>query len=121
MEQTDDDQPVSRAEKLALRKAEAEKARKARLALKGEYLNIAKTKAFRDLQGKIASFDAYHLKLAKDGVGYEQMVMSDGSTTQKTVRFTPEERAGHLDRSAGIQEIADYIERMLKLETQDEE
>jgi hypothetical protein len=62
-----------------------------------------------DLLVKIKSFSAYHNSVAKAGVGYK--VNPDGTSDE--VRLTGDERLRELDRSAGIDEIADYIERQL--------
>lgn len=123
MEQTDD-QPSNltpRGERAAKFREEQETKRKAALALKAQYQKAAKSPVLRDLIKKIDGFGAYHLKMAKDGVGFEQIRMSDGSVEQKTVRFTPEERTGHLDRSAGIEEISNYIARQLAIDRTDDE
>jgi hypothetical protein len=68
-----------------------------------------------DLRAKIDLFQKYHLKIAQDAVGARKTgyKLDDGTEEVENVTLNPAERAGHLDKSAGIQEISDYIDRML--------
>lgn len=84
-------------------------------ALKGQYIKIKAEPAFVDLVAKIESFSAYHLKVAKDGVGFTETVTADGQIKQTQVKLSSEDRMRDLDRAAGIEEISAYIERMLDL------
>lgn len=126
----EDDTPQGQPTKAQLIKERREKkkeasktAKKARLALMAQYRELEEHPAFVDLRAKIAGFDAYHMRLAKDGVGYQPTgrVLENGDNEMKEVRLTPDQRGGHLDNAAGISEISDYIARMLKLETSTDE
>lgn len=102
-------------------KAEKKEAREQRLQtasgeakkLKAAYKKLEGTEAFADLLAKISSFGDYHIKIAKDGVGYRDEVKPDGTKEQVLVQFTNEQKIDHLQRAAGIEEISDYITRQL--------
>ncbi len=79
-------------------------------ALKHEYSLISDTAAFLDLLNKIKGISDYHQKIAKDGVGFKQ---EPGGESSSLVVLEPHERLRELDKSAGIDEISDYIERKL--------
>lgn len=90
--------------------------------LKAEYYKIAQTPAFLDLQAKIQSFLDYHIKVAKDAVGFENKTVgrdesNNPITEQVLIRFTSEQRLSDLDKGAGIQEIIDYVDRKLTIES----
>lgn len=97
----------------------AETLKSAQKLLANQYLQIRGSDALVDLQTKMQGYQDYHLKLAKDGVAYEPTGQSDsnGESIMRTVRLTPEERTGHLDKASGIQEIIDYLDRRLALPT----
>lgn len=97
----------------------AETVKSAHKALSAQYLQIKSTEAMQDLYTKMVGFHDYHLKLAQDGVGYESTGQSDkdGEVIMRTIRLTPEERTGHLDKASGIQEIIDYLDRRLAMPT----
>ena len=82
--------------------------------LKLAYGNKQAQPALADLKSKIQKFQQYHIKIAQDGVGAKKTgyKLSDGSEEIENVYLTSEQRAAHLDKAAGLQEIFDYIERM---------
>lgn len=77
------------------------------------YKKIKDSAAFKDILDKAKSFHDYHLKLAKDGVGYQQTGAKDdsGNPVQQTVFFSHEKRVTELDKAAGVEELLLYIER----------
>lgn len=68
-----------------------------------------------DILKKARAFSAYHTKMAKDGVGYRSTgsKLEDGSPEQELFYYTSEKRVSEMDKSAGIDELIDYIERQL--------
>lgn len=68
-----------------------------------------------DLLAKCELFKGYHLKLAQDGVGARKTghKLVDGSEEVENFFLDNNQRAGHLDKASGIQEIVDYVERQL--------
>jgi ribosomal protein L29 len=93
-------------------KASEERANAQKL-LKAEYFKLKENLAMQDLTAKLHSFIEYHTKVAKDGVAYENGKDAQGNLFQQTVRFTPQQRVSHLDKAAGLEEIADYLDRQL--------
>lgn len=67
-----------------------------------------------DILEKAKKFISYHNKIAQDGVGARKTGFKTANDQDEveTVYLTNDQRAGHLDKSAGIQELVDYIERM---------
>jgi hypothetical protein len=86
--------------------------------LKVSYKKIIDEPAFKDILAKAKQFAAYHLTLAKDGVGYQQTGGKDdsGNPLQATVFFSHEKRVTELDKAAGIEELSNYIERQVSEE-----
>jgi uncharacterized linocin/CFP29 family protein len=86
--------------------------------LKVSYKKIMNEPAFKDILVKGKQFAAYHLTLAKDGVGYQQTGSKDdsGNAVQQTVFFSHEKRVTELDKAAGIEELSSYIERQISEE-----
>jgi hypothetical protein len=68
-----------------------------------------------DILAKAKHFIEYHNKIAQDGVAARKTghKLVDGSDEIEIVDLTNDKRAGHLDKSAGIQELVDYIEAKL--------
>lgn len=85
----------------------------AQKAMKAEYRKIAGIPALVDMSKKLRTLADYHAKLAKDGVGYEKN--ADGSPGQM-VRMSPDQRLTELDKAAGLEEMVDYLTRMLTIE-----
>jgi glutamate-1-semialdehyde aminotransferase len=83
--------------------------------LKAEYHKIAKSEAFEDLVAKIKSLSELHIRVAKDRSGMQSQLQADGTMSQVFIRLTVEDAAVELQRSAGIDEIGDYIARKLEL------
>lgn len=83
--------------------------------LKVSYKKIKDEPAFKDILAKAKSFHDYHLKLAKDGIGYQQTGGKDefGNPIQQTVFFSHEKRVTELDKAAGVEELFLYIERQI--------
>lgn len=86
--------------------------------LKVSYKKIMDEPAFKDILEKGAQFASYHLKLAKDGVGYQQTGEMDeyGNPKQNTVFFDHDKRVTELDKAAGIEELTAYIDRQISEE-----
>lgn len=72
----------------------------------------------KDILEKARKFANYHTKLAQDGVGFRNTgaKLTDGSAEQEIYYFTNEKRVSELDKSAGLLELVDYIERQLKVD-----
>lgn len=85
--------------------------------LRAEYLKVRKSIAVADILAKSKSFAAYHCQVAQDGVAYEPSTDEKGNPRQQIVKLTPEERVTHLDKAAGLQEMIDYIERKLTIDS----
>lgn len=85
--------------------------------LKGFYLAEVDNPVLLDILNKIEAFKAVHLKVAQDGVGSRKTgeKYENGSDVFDLIYLTPAQRAAHLDKAAGLQEIADYIGRMIAL------
>jgi hypothetical protein len=83
--------------------------------LKLAYGNKQAAPAIKDFMEKIKKFQGYHIKIAQDGVGAKKTgyKLENGQEEVENVYLTSEQRAGHLDKAAGLQEIFDYVERML--------
>lgn len=64
---------------------------------------------------KCKRFQEWHTKIAQDGVGARETgyKLADGTKEVENVFLTPVQRVSHLDKNAGIQEILDFIDRML--------
>lgn len=80
--------------------------------LKAEYMKERDSAVVADILAKAKSFAAYHITVGRDGVG--------ANKEGEVIYFTNEKRVSEFDRSAGIQEIIDYIERMIALPTPEE-
>lgn len=82
--------------------------------LRISYKKIKNEPAFADILVKSQQFADYHLKMAKDGVGYRETGREDknGNPIQETVFFDSNKRVTELDKAAGIEEIVAYLERM---------
>jgi hypothetical protein len=97
-------------------RGEAQVKANAAKAIKAQYKKIADEPAIVDLLAKIKSFQAYHMKIAQDGVAYKfKEAVADNKIVQlkEEVKLTDGERTAQLERNAGIQEILDYIDRQL--------
>lgn len=60
-------------------------------------------------------FKKYHLKIAQDGVGARKTGYKLQDNTEEVENFflSNHQRAGHLDKASGLQEIIDYIDRQI--------
>ena len=83
--------------------------------IKTEYMKIADSPAIADLLKKLKALAEYHTKIAKDGVGYRSSGQKDnnGNPIEELVYHTSEKRMSELDRSVGVQEAIDLLERQL--------
>lgn len=79
------------------------------------YTKLKNNTALLDILKTGNSFMAMHNKLAQDGVGARKTghKLTNGEDEIENIYMTNDQRAGHLDKSAGIQELLDYIERQL--------
>lgn len=68
-----------------------------------------------DILEKGNAFIAMHNKIAQDGVGARKTghKLTNGEEEIENIYLTNNQRAGHLDKSAGLQELMDYIVRQL--------
>lgn len=101
----------AQAAKIAHQKANKQRTRNEN-ELRISYKNIKDEPAFQDILAKARQFAGYHLKMAKDGVGYRETGAKDdtGNPIQETVFFDQHKRVTELDKAAGIDEIVGYIE-----------
>lgn len=101
----------SQAAKKAHEQANQERA-KTENELRVSYAKIKDEPAFLDILNKGKQFGGYHLKMAKDGVGYRETGRKDdsGNPVQETVFFDQHKRVTELDKAAGIEELTAYIE-----------
>jgi hypothetical protein len=69
---------------------------------------------YPNLIEKITGFQKYHIKIAQDGVGARTTgyKLEDGSPEVENIYLTASQRASHLDKAAGLEEILDYLNRM---------
>lgn len=95
-------------EKTKERKADAQ-------ATKALYLAKKDDPVLQDILEKSKSFISLHNKIAQDGVGARKTgyKLENGQDEIENIYLTNNQRAGHLDKSSGIQEIVDYIERQI--------
>lgn len=83
-------------------------------SLKIEYTKLRKNPAMLDLRAKLKAFSEWHLKVAKDGVGYRKTgTDANGKDIMEIVYHTNNKRVSELDRAAGLQEGIDYLDRQL--------
>ena len=78
--------------------------------LRAAYLQHRDSIVIRDILTKAKMFMQMHDDVARFGEGARQ-----GADGPQTFSLTPQERVSQLDRSAGIQELVDYIERQVKI------
>lgn len=97
-----------------LHKKKTEERKAAAETLKTDYAAVKDTAAIADLLVKTRSFAAYHLKLAKDGVGAKQNGVDDsGAPIIEDVILTSEQRISELDQAKGIEQLLSYLEQKL--------
>lgn len=84
--------------------------------LKAAYLKDKDGTVLQDILSKARSFSKYHTKLAQDGMGARKTghKLTDGTDEVENYFFEPHERLAHLDRSVGLDELINYIERQLR-------
>lgn len=101
----------AQAAKIAHQKANEQRAQTEN-ELRISYKKIKDEPAFQDILTKAKQFAGYHLKMAKDGVGFRETGQRDdsGNPVQETVFFDQHKRVTELDKAAGIDEIVGYIE-----------
>lgn len=90
-------------------------------ALKAMYLAKKDDPVVQDILAKAKSFIQLHNKIAQDGVGARPTgeKYENGMDVIENIYLTNNQRAGHLDKSSGIQELVDYMERKLTLPAPD--
>lgn len=83
--------------------------------VQASYNRIKGELALTDLLEMCSKFQKYHLKLAQDGVGARETghKLVDGTAEVENFFLDNNQRAGHLDKAAGIQEIIDYMDRQI--------
>ena len=79
--------------------------------IKTSYLIEQQNPVILDILAKAKSFAEYHMRIAKDGVGYK--IIEKGEEPE-IYHLTSEKRVSELDKAAGISELLDYIERQFK-------
>lgn len=99
----------------ALHDEKVKAARNEHEALKAVYLQEKDSPILADIISKAKRFQEYHVKLAQDGMGARKTghKLVDGSDEVENYFLTDSEIAGNMKKAAGIQEIVDYITRMV--------
>lgn len=80
------------------------------------YAKIKDEPAFLDILAKIKSYSEYHTKMGKDGIGFRKtgQVNMEGKELEEMVVYDKDKRMSEIDKSAGIDEVGDYINRQLE-------
>lgn len=103
-------------QKAAKEHAKKDKERQSNIAvLRAAYAQEKDGVVLTDILAKAAQFQKYHLKLAQDGVGARKTghKLVDGTEEVENFFLDNHQRAGHLDKASGIQELVDYINRTI--------
>lgn|ERR1044072_946855 len=81
--------------------------------LRISYKKIKDEPAFQDILKKGKMLADYHLKMAKDGVGYRDTGELDdaGNPRQELIFFDQNKRTSELDKAAGVEEVIAYVEK----------
>jgi hypothetical protein len=98
-----------------LHKQKAEERKRLVEQRKGEYAQIKDSPALADIISKGKEFAAYHLKLAKDGMGAR--ITGQDENNQPVVEdyfLTSDQRIAELDQAKGIEQYVAYIENQLQ-------
>lgn len=83
-------------------------------ALKGSYQSLKTEPAMVDVLEKARAFAAYHLKLAKDGVGGKIVGYDDNNQPQvEDITLSSEQRISELDQCKGLEQLISYIEQKI--------
>jgi hypothetical protein len=85
--------------------------------IKAQYVAARDGDIVQDVLAKAKKFQDYHKKLAQDGVGARRTghKLVDGSEEVENYFLDKDERVSHLDKAAGLQELVDYLDRMIAL------
>jgi len=88
--------------------------------VKHEWQNAKESPIVKDLLAKAKKYQAYHIKIAQDGVGARMTghKLADGSAEVENYFLSNSEIAGEMKKAAGIQELVDYIERQIESEVE---
>ena len=101
----------------AAAKLQKEKAEERKRLVEQRRANYAKIKdepALADIIAKGKEFAAYHLKLAKDGMGARVTGQDDrGNPIVEDYFLTSDQRIAELDQAKGIEQYVGYIENQL--------
>lgn len=82
--------------------------------MKNLYHKIKDEPALADILAKGKSFAAYHMKLAKDGVGFKVRGQDEnGKDIVEDYVLTSEQRIAELDQCKGLEQLVGYIEQKL--------
>lgn len=83
-------------------------------AVKAHYTQIKDSPAIADLLVFTQRMAAYHLKIAKDGVGAKLVGKNeDGQNVYEDYYLTQEQRVAELDQAKGIETIQSYLEQKI--------
>ncbi len=121
-EKTNDDEVVSRIktkqERVKNHQRKALQRKKDNQAIRAMYQNEGNSDLVQHLLAKAREFAAYHITIAKDGVGARKTgyKLEDGSPEVENYFLKQSERVSHLDKAAGIDELIGYIERQMTVE-----
>lgn len=108
------DEATRRRAAAKLHKEKAEERKRQAEQRKAEYAEIKDSPALADIIAKGKEFAAYHLKLAKDGMGARVTGQNDNGTAIVEDYFlTSEQRIAELDQAKGIEQYVAYIEKQL--------
>ena len=108
------DEATRRRAAAKLHKERAEERKRQGEQRRAEYAKIKDEPALADIIAKGKEFAAYHLKLAKDGMGARVNGQDDkGNPIVEDYFLTSDQRIAELDQAKGIEQYVAYIEKQL--------
>lgn len=108
------DEVTKRKAAAKLQKERAEERKRLVEQRHAEYAKIKDEPALADIISKGKEFAAYHLKLAKDGMGARVTGQDErGASVVEDYFLTSDQRIAELDQAKGIEQYVAYIEKQL--------
>lgn len=108
------DEATRRKAAAELHKQKTEERKRLMEQRKAEYAKIKDEPALADIIAKGKEFAAYHLKLAKDGMGARITGQDErGAPVVEDYFLTSDQRIAELDQAKGIEQYVAYIENQL--------
>lgn len=108
------DEATRRRATAKLHKEKSEERKRMAEQRRAEYAKIKDEPALADIIQKGREFAAYHLKLAKDGMGARVNGQDEkGNPNVEDYFLTSDQRIAELDQAKGIEQYVAYIEKQL--------